>query len=128
MLRRTTALVLMLVTVASTLEVGAGLAMEGALHHESAARAVAHAEASAGPDEDHGHEDAQAKTDEGRDDSRDSRHGHGTGLDHCTHVHGMAVPAHPDLTPSTSFVHAEQSEPTYHTTRVSTDLFHPPRA
>jgi hypothetical protein len=59
----------------------------GAVHQETAAAADNHRQA--GSPGDHGHED-------GTNGAPDHRHGrqheHGTGTDHCTHVHETGLP------------------------------------
>lgn len=132
MLRRVTALIVMLVTVGGTLEVGVGLAREGKVHHESTARAVTHATAASGPSVNHGHEDGTVQlhvdgTAESHEDH--SQHEHGTCLDHCTHVHGLAVPGHRLPTFVTPVVHlrivADAKLPPQ---PDRSELFQPPRA
>ena len=83
-MRRLIALTLLILTSASSMEAVVGVVRDGEVHHENAAVAAAHAEASSG---DHGHEDATR--------SGEHRHGedheHGTSTDHCTHVHSVAL-------------------------------------
>lgn len=88
-LRRTAALALLLAYVASTGEATIGLLRDGSVHHESAISAAVHQETSQG---DHGHEDPGVGAEHGDD------HQHGTSGDHCTHTHGMGVPAASDFT------------------------------
>ena len=61
-----------------------GLLRDGSVHHESSAAAAVHHETSRG---DHGHEDSGTGAKHG------SGHQHGTSSDHCTHAHGVGLPA-----------------------------------
>ena len=87
-MRRTIALLLLILTALTSVEVAEGMARDGEVHHESSATAVAHA---AGPSGEHGHEDAGATSEDSEAPDHGPDHQHGTGADHCTHVHGPAI-------------------------------------
>lgn len=142
MLRRITAFLVLLVTVAGNVEVGFGLARDGDVHHESEILAVRHAEAHAGPFVDHGHEDRydpefvhghpasghhSALASQAHDDGGD--HEHGTCLDHCTHIHAPALPGHSPATAPTRLISVRSflaAELPYEGSRDA--LLRPPRA
>lgn len=69
-----------------TIEPITGDLRDGDVHHEALSSAAVHASgALAG---EHGHEDA---ADSSVDHSHTPDHQHGTGQDHCTHLHGLFV-------------------------------------
>lgn len=82
--RRLLACLLLLCYGGSFMEAAFGAARDGRIHHESAAAAAVHGAAGFG---EHGHEDPGAGAKHG------SRHQHGTSGDHCTHPHGIGIPA-----------------------------------
>jgi len=120
--RKVVALVLLVSFVTSSFEAVAGLVRDGSVHHETATEAMTHSSARTG---EHGHETASEapEQDHGPD------HQHGTGADHCTHVHGAAL-----LAPATvALVDHEVVMPPVGSLATPTDyrtppLFHPPRA
>jgi hypothetical protein len=83
-LKSLVALVLLVSFAAASLEAVAGVVRDGAVHHESTARAAAHADLAAG---EHGHEDAASP----HRPSDSEGHEHGTSSDHCTHTHRVAA-------------------------------------
>lgn len=127
MLRRVTALVMIVTTLAATFEVGFGLAREGEVHHETTVEAVAHASMRASPTGEHGHEDHGAE--HVRPDADHEHHDHGTCVDHCTHLHGPAVPAVGLGAVAVNVLAVPApSEVTFRDDPVASDLFEPPRA
>lgn len=78
-MRRLRALIMLLLIANSFLEAVVGVVRDGAVHHESAALAAAHAQHFAG---DHSHEDSVPTGERYREGS----HEHGTASDYCTHV------------------------------------------
>lgn len=125
-LRRLIAFVMLFALTFSATESVLGELRDGEVHHESSATAAAHGLHASG---EHGHEDGPSP---GHPADSGHRHGpghhHGTGADHCTHQHGIPLPA------SFAFVLVLRTipQPSFdtqvHTDRVSTTLFHPPRA
>lgn len=121
-MRRLIALALLLFTTASSLEAVVGVVRDGAVHHEDAATAAAHAEMSAG---EHGHEDASSASD---DHEHGERHQHGTSGDHCTHMHGVALIPVFAFALFGSLSTASTVDAEFHNQRVAPTLTHPPRA
>lgn len=161
MFRRVTALVMIVVVVATNVEVGFGLARDGEVHHESETLAVAHAQDRVGPIVGHGHEDledpdvgahahgpatAEASADavspdgprhHGRDGAKapveahddHDQHEHGTCLDHCTHLHALALPGHAPAQAASRLISVRPFATAELPYEGSYDtLFHPPRA
>ena len=87
---RPMALVILATVVVSALEPVAGLARDGAVHHETAAQAATH---SGFANADHAHE----SNGPGSPSDSDTDHEHGSNSDHCTHMHGIAHPALPSF-------------------------------
>jgi hypothetical protein len=119
-MRQFVALCLLLLTTLSNLETVTGLLRDGAVHHEDAVAASAHADFGG----EHGHEDASSPSEHRHNED----HEHGTSSDHCTHHHGIA------LVPSLSFlilgteVVIHSPEALLPQSLVSATLVHPPRA
>ena len=86
LLNRAVILVLIAGVQLSALESAISAARDGDVHHESSAEAAQHTEY-----------DALGHADEALEESSEHEHGpehrHGTSADHCTHVHGVALPA-----------------------------------
>ena len=84
---RATVILLLVGFQASTVEAAIALAGDGAVHHETSVEAAQHAGSS-----------ALSHSEDAADESSDHDHGpthrHGTSADHCTHVHGLGIPAH----------------------------------
>lgn len=121
MLRRLVALLALVLMVGSIAEPALGVLRDGAVHHETTASAAVHAGQSAG---DHGHEESPPF-----DHQHGRHHQHGTGADHCTHQHGLALltdaPLPLNVVPSAeNALVAEYLAPIG---RHPLDLFHPPR-
>lgn len=117
--RRLLAFVVLFGYGATVAEAAFGAARDGRVHHESTAAAAIHEVSTHG---EHGHEDPGAGAEHG------PRHQHGTSGDHCTHVHGAAVPALCDFVLiSGNEVAIEETPPTLVGARSSTH-FHPPKA
>ena len=72
-------------TISSNVEPLVGELGDGTAHHESAAAA----QRTAAPSEP-GHEDGSGKSSQHQ---HGSQHQHRIGTDHCTHAHGLALPA-----------------------------------
>lgn len=113
--RRFIGIAVLILAPASAAEPVFGLLRDGVVHHESAAAAATHRDAS--PQSSHGHEDSVPT------------HQHGTSADHCTHVHGVAfmgtaVPLSFGAPLSPQY----QRNVVLHHGRSSLDSFHPPRA
>jgi hypothetical protein len=118
-LRRCAALALLVGYAASTAEATAGLVRDGSVHHESSAAATVHHETSRG---DHGHEDSGTGAKHG------SRHQHGTSSDHCTHAHGVGLPAACDFE-ILGGVHAVELPTVWQATALVAHFhFRPPKA
>jgi hypothetical protein len=83
-LRRFIALALLVGYLASSAEAVLGVVRDGSVHHESMAAAAIHQGEHHG---EHGHEDPGVGAE------HDAEHQHGTSSDHCTHAHGMSLPA-----------------------------------
>ena len=85
-LHRAIVLLLLVGFQASTLESAVALAGDGVVHHESSVEAAQHTDSN-----------ALSHSEDAADESSDHDHGpthrHGTSADHCTHVHGLGVPA-----------------------------------
>ena len=156
MFRRVTALVMLVVLVTTNVEVGFGLARDGAVHHESETAAVLHAKERVGPVVGHGHEgldnprhdhsagvgeatnSAVAPTSphlpDGSDASveaheDDQEHEHGTYSDHCTHLHAPALPGHAPAEAPSRLISVRPFVTVQLPYEGSYDaLFHPPRA
>lgn len=121
MLRRLIALLAFVVMAGSIAEPALGVLRDGAVHHETAASAAGHADRARG---DHGHEDGNPAGHQ-----HDPDHRHGTGADHCTHQHGLALladaPVPLNVVPcAENALLAEYVAPVG---RHPLDLFHPPR-
>ena len=84
-LHRTTVLMLLVGFQASYFEAVTAALSDGDVHHETMVESVEHA-ASFAP----GHAEDGAESVGSHE--HDSDHRHGTSADHCTHVHGTAVP------------------------------------
>lgn len=121
MLRRSIALLTLLLLVGSIAEPALGQLRDGVVHHESTASAASHAD---GAPSEHGHEDGSPL---GHQHGRE--HQHGTSADHCTHLHGLALVASNlslslfAQSPDRASVARYASSPSGH----FLDLFHPPR-
>lgn len=120
LLRRVLAVWTLFLLLGYSGEATTGVFRDGDVHHESAALASAHE----GYRGEHGHEDGPA--------SDHSKHGagheHGTAADHCTHHHSTALPASSAPVPRVQGEVALLSDPPGRPARISTTLFHPPRA
>jgi len=105
-MRRPIALILLLLTVAFQTEAVFGEVRDGTVHHEGTVQAWVHAH---DPHGSHAHD----ATDDGAS-AEDAGHSHerGGSFDHCTHVHGVALPAPADV----HFVFSE----------CESELSHPP--
>ena len=82
-LNRLLSFIFLLAFFAGQAEPYLGAARDGEVHHEDAIAALSHS-AERG---DHGHEDLRSRQHEHGGD-----HQHGTGSDHCTHVHSTVAP------------------------------------
>lgn len=120
LLRRIVAALALLTFFGSGAEAVEGMLRDGEVHHESGALAAAHA----GLGGEHGHEDGPL--------SDHSEHGtghqHGTNTDHCTHQHGTALPAGQNPAPRLCAEVLLVPDAPGRLVRISTTLFHPPRA
>ncbi|MGD2045400.1 MAG: hypothetical protein PVH96_04195 [Gemmatimonadota bacterium] len=81
--RRGLAFSILLAYAVSAAEAVVGVVRDGDVHHESALAAAVH-RAEHLPD--HAFE-------QGGHDAHGSDHGHGSSSDHCTHIHGVSLPA-----------------------------------
>lgn len=120
LLRRTVAALALLTFFGSSAEAVEGMLRDGEVHHESGAQAAAHA----GSGGEHGHEDGPLSDHS----EHGSGHEHGTSSDHCTHQHGTALPAGQNPAPRMSAEVTLVPDAPGHPARISTTLFHPPRA
>lgn len=119
--RRILALFLILVFGLSSFEAVWGEVRDGDVHHENVATAADHSMLSQG---DHGHEDVGAP-----EHHHDEQHQHGTGADHCTHQHGVEVPALILVDLGTLAITSAAAETEYRfTSRPPSGLLRPPRA
>ncbi|MDZ7779589.1 MAG: hypothetical protein U5R14_06570 [Gemmatimonadota bacterium] len=124
-MRRLLVVIMLVVFHTSVLEVGVGLARDGAVHHETTATAVSHTTHGQDQPGEHGHETGEpdGTEDQGPD------HRHGTSTDHCTHVHGPGLPpaalAALGVIEVGSSVHTAVSTPSNYVPVLFT---HPPRA
>lgn len=120
-LRRVLSLLLLLAAVVSVVEPVIGEARDAAIHHEEQATTVAFCMVQSPAD--HAHEDPSAPGQ-----SQGESHHHGSSSDHCTHQHGVGVPAHLDV----AFLHTESLqlpvERPFSADRIPRTLFRPPRA
>lgn len=119
---RLAAIVTVFGTGFGTFEPAVGLLRDGEVHHEGTIQAAEHAAAQTG---EHGHEHES--------ESAPGRHGpghqHGTGVDHCTHVHGTAlVSGALDLIDPDDRAEPSQDELLTHSQLNPHRPFHPPRA
>ncbi len=120
-LRRLMAGVALLGVGFGTFEPAVGLVRDGAIHHEGGVEAAQRATSQRG---EHGHEHAV----ESASDTHGPEHQHGTGVDHCTHMHGPAA---------TTFVSAfsisieshgvARIEPALRDQLIRAPPFHPPK-
>ncbi len=120
LLRRIIAALALLTFFGSGAEAVEGMLRDGEVHHGSGAQAAAHA----GAGGEHGHEDGPLSSHSEHDDG----HQHGTSTDHCTHQHGTALPPGEDPAPRISPAVALVPDAPGRPARISTTLFHPPRA
>lgn len=119
-LRPYIALALLVGYLASSAEAVLGVVRDGTVHHESAAAAAVHQGASHG---EHGHEDPGAGAEHG------SEHQHGTSGDHCTHAHGVSLPAICAFTVRAAIAAAtEPSPPLLESGVYAVSHFRPPKA
>lgn len=114
-----------LVTLAfgSNVEPLVGTLRDGRVHHESSAAAIAHHSVAAG---EHGHEDATGQP--AHHQQHGPQHQHGTAADHCTHTHGLAMPAGNAAAFAILAVTVEHSGTISHPTRTQPIDSPPPRA
>lgn len=97
-MRRATAFVLLVLTLAGQAESVVGEVRDAEVHHETTLEAFVHTQ---DPHGAHAHDalpeqpDHQARGEELAGDHSD--HEHGTCADHCTHVHGTALTGQVDL-------------------------------
>jgi hypothetical protein len=120
-LRRVLSLVMLFAAIVSVLEPVIGEARDSEIHHEEQVAITSfhqiHSPA------DHAHEGpAQSQH------SQSGSHQHGSSSDHCTHQHGLGIPAHPHFaftSPLSISVSPEQDRSVSRTIRP---LFHPPQA
>jgi hypothetical protein len=111
-----------LLAFGSNIEPLYGALRDGSIHHESPAAAVAHSAAAPG---EHGHEDGSGQTSHHQ---HGSQHQHGTTADHCTHVHGLALPAGEAVGFAVVLVTFETRDATGHPNRSQRIRTPPPRA
>ncbi|MGH7546781.1 MAG: hypothetical protein ACREMM_01245 [Gemmatimonadales bacterium] len=110
-LRRVIGTALLVATPISAAESVMGVLRDGAVHYESGVVAALHADLGAAGR--HGHED----------------HQHGTPVDHCTHVHGIATVVHSfHLSIATPVSSQQQTDPVLSAGEAIHTQFHPPRA
>lgn len=81
--RRWLALGILLAYAASAAEAVVGVVRDGEVHHESTVAAAVHR---AEHQSEHGYQHVDHGT-------HDADHGHDGSSDHCTHLHGVSVPA-----------------------------------
>jgi len=119
-LLRAVALVFCTAYGASAAEAVTGAVRDGRVHHESSVAAAVHQAEHHG---EHGHEDPDVGAE------HDADHQHGTSGDHCTHAHGVSLPAACDFGIVVSPVAMSQVHvaPDRGDRRLASH-FHPPRA
>ena len=119
-LRRFIALALLVGYLASSAEAVLGVVRDGSVHHESTAAAAIH---QGEHDGEHGHEDPGVGAE------HDAEHQHGTSSDHCTHAHGMSLPAFCALPVQVPLATAAEPTPPLLETGVYAAVhFRPPKA
>lgn len=123
-LRRYIALALLVGYFASSAEAVLGVVRDGSVHHESAAAAAIHqGEHQVEYRGEHGHEDSGVGAE------HDAEHQHGTSSDHCTHAHGMSLPAFCAFAVPSPLAAAAEPTPPLLESGVYTALhFRPPKA
>ena len=110
------ALILLLGYGATTGETVLGELRDGAVHHESSLKAMAHNQSGQG---EHGHEDSG---------EHGSDHQHGTSVDHCTHTHSASLPAQHEFSLVVLLSTEVHSVQVASSGTASRSLFHPPKA
>ena len=120
-LRRAFCVVLLIAAPAWQLEAAAGMARDGAVHHESASAAATHAGVSTG---DHGHEDGLPPGQH----RHGTQHQHGTLADHCSHAHGFAALSVFEVLFALQVIPHRQVDLTVCLAWSAASQFHPPRA
>ena len=118
--RRISFVILAAITV-FTLEPVMGVVRDGAVHHETSARAAAHSFL-AGAGHAHGTIESDRADDSGQ------RHEHGSSADHCSHAHGLALVGTFVFEIGTTETLLSFDEAARNPMHTPTALTHPPRA
>jgi hypothetical protein len=120
-LRRVLSLLMLVAAIVSVLEPVVGEARDAEIHHEEQVTIASfhqiHSPA------DHSHEGpAQSQH------PQSGSHQHGSSSDHCTHQHGLGIPAHPYFAFISPLSISVSPEPVLSVSRTIRPLFHPPQA